>query len=250
MGEGGPSGEGVWSPGEASTSDRPCGSDYVSERRDRASPTRTAGALVGAEAAEAGEDGEVVAGKDCPGDESPNVGGGGGGGDDGPADPWRRGARRRREGGGGDDDEGSTKRSGSSRSGPHARGGLAGLLKTATLAVCFLACLLPTALGSLYAPGTIYSDGGDGTPVTVPTAVTSVLPETTGSSADAKLTYAAYYAIKEPYWGVATGGTVVRTHSTHATAAPIISFWLFRLVLLFLLLNGHVDGTRCDVCRS
>jgi hypothetical protein len=80
---------------------------------------------------------------------------------------------------------------------------LGGSLLTATLAVCSLACLIPTALGSLYAPG-------DGTPVTVPSAVTDSFPGRADSAADTNLTYAAYYYVT-PYVGVASGGTAVRS---------------------------------------
>ena len=81
------------------------------------------------------------------------------------------------------------------------------------IVTAFLACLssLPApALGALYDPGawTHAMDGGDGTPVSVPTAVTGKLPETTGSSASAKVTYDAYYSIS-PYVGSAAGGTTV-----------------------------------------
>lgn len=229
-------------PGEASTSDRPCGSDRVRERRE-GSPTRAAGAVVGAGNEEAGGVGVVVSDFDDPnvgsGDRgcgasagaSASSGAGAGaraGETSSAADPGgsgRRRGKRRGEGAGVYDDEVSRRRREESNTRFNWRGGRGGLtrsigsaLRTATLVVCILACLLPTALGSLYAPGAS-PDGGDGTPVTVPTAVTSKLPETTGTAADAKLSYAAYYSIA-PYVGVATGGTVVRHSRPYTYETP------------------------------
>ena len=230
-------------PGEASTSDRPCGSDRVRERRE-GSPTRAAGAAVEGSCG-GGEEEEEVWGVDYDDFyDDPNVGeraSGRPGGDDGRSsaacDGGGRGARRRKRRGGGDGDgdgdgeeELNTKRRHNSSSrggrggGGLTRGAVGSALRTATLAVCVLACLVPHALGSLYSPGAS-PDGGDGTPVTVPTAVTGKLPETTGTAADAKLTYAAYYSIA-PYLGVATGGTEVRTTPSLTSHAPTRKFFL------------------------
>jgi hypothetical protein len=192
-------------PGEASTSTRP---DRVSTRRGRspgesAAPVPTAGVAeaAGGNGGEASDSGGSQQYRWRDRAEDPNEGVRGSGECEketaGDAEMKRR---RTREGG--------------LSCRPGRRGGITGALRTVSMAVyvCVLAwgaLMLPVAMGSLYGPAAVGLDGADGTAVTVPTAVTATLPETTGSDAAAKLSYAAYYSIS-PWVGVAAGGTLVR----------------------------------------
>ena len=97
-------------PGEASTSDRPCGSDRVRERRE-GSPTRAAGAAVEGSCGGGGGEEEVWGIDYDDFYDDPNVGeraSGRAGGDDGRSsaacDGGGRGARRRKRRGDGDGD--------------------------------------------------------------------------------------------------------------------------------------------------